>query len=63
MFLTFKMRKFLPFLLFSSATFYSTLSTLPVAAMSCDSHGSNAEVACANGDSSCEKKILDDQIN
>ena len=57
------MKKLIPLLLLSSATLYSTIGTLPVTAIGCNSSGNKAEVVCTEGDFDCEKKLIDDQTN
>ena len=57
------MKKLIPLLLLSSATLYSTIGTLPVSAMGCNSSSNKAEVVCAEGDIDCEKKLIEDRIN
>ena len=57
------MKKLIPLLLLSSATLYSTIGSLPVTAMGCDSSADKAEVACAQGDSDCEKNLIENRIN
>ena len=57
------MKKLIPLLLLSSATLYSTIGTLPVSAMGCNSSSNKAEVVCSEGDIDCEKKLIEDRIN
>ena len=57
------MKKLIPLLLLSSATLYSTIGTLPVSAMGCNSSSNKAEVVCAEGDIDCENKLIEDRIN
>ena len=57
------MKNLIPFLLLSSATLYSTIGTLPVSAMGCNSSANKSEVACIEGDTDCEKKLIEDRIN
>ena len=57
------MKKLIPLLLLSSATLYSTIGTLPVSAMSCNSSTNKVQEICAEGDTDCEKKVINDQIN
>ena len=57
------MKKLIPLLLLSSATLYSTIGTLPINAMGCNSSTNKAEVVCAEGDIDCEKKLIEDRIN
>ena len=57
------MKKLIPLLLLSSTTLYSTIVTLPVSAMGCNSSSKKAEVVCAEGDTACEKKIIENRIN
>ena len=56
------MKRLIPLLLLSSATLYSTIGTLPVSAMGCNS-SNKAEVVCAEGDIDCEKKLIEDRVN
>ncbi len=51
------MKKLIPLLFLSSATLYSTIGTLPVSAMGCNSYSNKAEIVCVEGDIDCEKKI------
>ena len=57
------MKKLIPFLLLSSATLYSTIGTLPVSALGCNSSANKVEVVCDEGDFDCEKKLIEDRIN
>ena len=57
------MKKLIPLLLLSSATLYSTIGTLPVTAMGCNSSADKAEVVCAQGESDCEKNLIESRIN
>ena len=50
------MKKLIPFLLFSSATLYSAINTLPVTAMGCNFHNDKSELICKEGDKNCEKR-------
>ena len=54
------MKKLIPLLLLSSATLFSTIGTLPVSAMGCNSSSNKAEIVCAEGDIDCEKKLIED---
>ena len=49
------MKKLIPLLLLSTATLHSTIATLPVSAMGCNSSTNKAEVFCAEGDIDCER--------
>ena len=55
------MKKLIPFLLFSSATFYSAINSMPVTAMGCGLHNDKSEKVCIEGDKKCEKKIVEDR--
>ena len=57
------MKKLIPLLLLSSATLYSTIGTLPVTAMGCNSSTEKAEVVCDEGDFDCEKTLIENRIN
>ena len=57
------MKKLIPLLLLSSATLYSTIGTLSVSAMGCNSSTNKAKVICAEGDIDCEKKLIENRIN
>ena len=57
------MKNLIPLLLLSSATFYSSIGTLPVAAMGCNSSAQKSEVVCAEGDIDCENKLIKNRIN
>ena len=57
------MKKLIPLLLLSSATLSSTIDSLPVSAMGCNSFSNKEEVVCAEGDIDCEKKLIEDRIN
>ena len=57
------MKKLIPLLLLSSATLYSTIGTLPVSAMGCNSSANKADVICAGSDTDCKKKLIEDRIN
>ena len=57
------MKKLIPLLLLSSASFYSTFLTLPVNAMGCSSSNNNIENVCEDGDLDCEKRIIEERIN
>tara|TARA_B100000965_G_C19407373_1_gene676082 strand:+ start:488 stop:661 length:174 start_codon:yes stop_codon:yes gene_type:complete len=57
------MKKLIPLLLLSFATLYSTIGTLPVVAMGCNSSTDKTEVVCDEGDNDCEKKLIKNRIN
>ena len=57
------MKKLIPLLLLSSASLYSTIGTLPVSAMGCNSSINQVEMFCAEGDIDCEKKLVEDRVN
>ena len=57
------MKKLIPLLFLSSATLYSTIDTLPVSSMGCNSSSNKAEIVCSEGDIDCEKKLIEDRIN
>ncbi|WP_269609711.1 hypothetical protein [Prochlorococcus marinus] len=57
------MKKLIPLLLLSSATLYSTIGSVPINAMGCNSSANKAEVVCAEGDIDCENKLIEDRIN
>ena len=54
------MKQLIPFLLFSSATLYSAINTLPVTAMGCNYHNDKSELICKEGDKNCEKRKSED---
>tara|TARA_B100000579_G_scaffold101517_1_gene80775 strand:+ start:1105 stop:1269 length:165 start_codon:yes stop_codon:yes gene_type:complete len=53
------MKKLVPLFLLLSATLYSTIDTLPIRAMGCNSSTNKAEIVCAEGDIDCEKKLVE----
>ena len=57
------MKKLIPLVLLSSATLYSTIGTLPVTAMGCNSSTEKAEVVCVEGDFDCKKTLIENRIN
>ena len=57
------MKRLIPLLFLSSATLYSTIATLPISAMGCNSSTNKAEVVCAEGDIDCEKQLIENRIN
>ncbi len=57
------MQRSIPFLLLSSITLYSTIGISPVSAMGCNSSANKVEVVCSEGDTDCEKKLVENRIN
>tara|TARA_Y100001968_G_C19403954_1_gene742601 strand:- start:478 stop:651 length:174 start_codon:yes stop_codon:yes gene_type:complete len=55
------MKKLLPFILFSSTTFFSAINSLPVTAMGCSLHNDKSEKVCKEGDKKCERKSIEDR--
>tara|TARA_B100000579_G_scaffold39371_1_gene27523 strand:- start:342 stop:515 length:174 start_codon:yes stop_codon:yes gene_type:complete len=55
------MKKFIPFLLFSSTALYSAIKPAPVTAMGCNLHNDKSEVICEEDDKKCERKITEDR--
>ena len=50
------MKRLIPFLLFSTATVYSTIEAAPVSAMGCNASSNNDKIECKKGEINCEKK-------
>ncbi len=58
-----KMKKFIPYLLFSATTLHTVLGISPVIAMGCGSHANKSEVVCEKEDTDCQEKISASTIN
>ena len=58
-----KMKKFIPFILFSATTLHTVLGVSPVIAMGCSSHSDKAEVVCDAEETDCKEKISKSTIN
>tara|TARA_Y100001968_G_C19307296_1_gene692290 strand:+ start:165 stop:338 length:174 start_codon:yes stop_codon:yes gene_type:complete len=57
------MKKFIPYLLFTSATIHAIVGIAPVMAMGCSADSEKTELICEEGDLDCQKKVIESRIN